>query len=237
MNILIVDDDDVICRNIESKLKRLALGLDFDVQSANSADEATAIYENSDIDLIITDIHMPGKNGLIFIENIRKNDEDVLIFVLSGYDDYEYVRKAFLLKVTDYLLKPISITELHEKIAKHFRGEATKAPQGDHSMMQKVLRYIHDNICSDISMNDAAVYASMSYNYFSKIFKEYTGLAFPTYVLQIRMERAKEYLNDPFVKIKDISVKLGYKDAHLFSRAFKRYTGKYPAEYRGNGES
>ena len=81
-------------------------------------------------------------------------------------------------------------------------------------------------------MDEVAANIAMSYNYFSRRFKEYTGYRFPEYINLCRIDRSKSYLQDPSLKISEIAYKLGYHSASTFSKTFKKYEGCYPADYR-----
>ncbi len=62
--------------------------------------------------MILTDIRMPHRDGLQFLTWLKQSSSHARAVVLSGYGDYEYSRAAFLLQVTDYLLKPVNEAEL-----------------------------------------------------------------------------------------------------------------------------
>ena len=64
------------------------------------------------IDLVITDIRMPFMDGLEMAKEIRKIQPMVSFIILSGFDDFEYTRQAILIKISDYVLKPVSSDEL-----------------------------------------------------------------------------------------------------------------------------
>lgn len=236
MRILIVDDDMLICENVKSKLLRIAdktctLACD----AVHSVIEAKIAMKECVPDILITDINMPGISGLMLISHVKKYYPKVRIFVLSGYDDYQLVRQAFVNGATDYLLKPVELKELQEKVLGKSLAmggkEEAKAKAGDFQM-QSVLDYVEKNLTREITMDEAAANIAMSYNYFSRRFREYTGYSFPEYVNLRRIERSKSYLRDPSLKIADIAYKIGYHSASTFSRAFNKYEGCYPADYR-----
>ena len=68
--------------------------------------------ENSSIDIILTDIHMPIMNGLQLIEQVHRKYPHISIVVLSGYGNFEYVRASFKNNVSEYLLKPLKDDEI-----------------------------------------------------------------------------------------------------------------------------
>lgn len=99
-------------------------------------------------------------------------------------------------------------------------------------LINTAVQYIEDNFNKDISMTDVANSVSMSYNYFSKLFKEQTHCTFSEYLTQVRMREARFLLKDPGKKIKDIAVQVGYESVYSFSRAFKQYYGVSPKDLR-----
>jgi two-component system, response regulator YesN len=69
-------------------------------------------------DIVITDIHMDEMNGLEFAEKARQEKPDVKVIILSGYDQFEYAKKAIEIKVFSYILKPVLPEELVEIVQK-----------------------------------------------------------------------------------------------------------------------
>lgn len=69
-------------------------------------------------DIILTDVRMPHLNGIDLVALLRREGSDAQVLMISGYDDYEYIRSAFLLGVSDYLLKPIKEEELNTQLAR-----------------------------------------------------------------------------------------------------------------------
>ncbi len=103
--VLIADDEDIICRGLAgmvSKHPRLQV-----VATAEDGEIAFKKAQEEKPDLMFVDINMPFLNGLDFIRQIKEVLPEVVIIIVSGYDDFEYVQKALHLGVTDYLLKPI----------------------------------------------------------------------------------------------------------------------------------
>ena len=72
----------------------------------------------------------------------------------------------------------------------------------------------------------------MSREYLMKLFKQEYGLGIHEYVQKVRMEKAKELLDDTQLKIQEISEMLGFKDKNYFSKAFRNYYSISPSEYR-----
>ena len=83
----------------------------------------------------------------------------------------------------------------------------------------------------DLSLNSICSYLNISTSYFSTIFKEMTGETFIESLTRIRMEKAKELLENTTLKNYEIVQKVGFSDAHYFGISFKKMPGKTPTEY------
>lgn len=110
--VLIVDDEYYICENIKSKIEMLQLDEISEIRTCNSGEEAVELCGFYKPQIIITDIEMSGLNGIELIRRLKKVLYPVCFTVLSGYDDYEYVRGAFKEGAMDYLLKPVLTEQL-----------------------------------------------------------------------------------------------------------------------------
>ncbi len=93
-------------------------------------------------------------------------------------------------------------------------------------------QYMESHYSEPLSLNDIADYVELNPSYFSNLFKTETGTNFSEYLLNIRMNKAKELLRDPKIKIYEIGNLVGYDDAVSFGRAFKKKWGISPKEYR-----
>lgn len=127
MNILVVDDDNIIRRGSKKLIERL-----FDTHKViadfqNGSLAFDYIKENpGKVDLVITDIKMPKMTGIELIEKVNNECEEIPLFVvLSGYDEFNYVRDSMKFGAYNYLLKPIKteelkkvLTDAEEKISK-----------------------------------------------------------------------------------------------------------------------
>lgn len=114
-SVLIADDEQLIRDGIASILDWQNMGFSH-VFKAQNAYEAISILSAESIDLLITDINMPGKTGIELLEWVSQNTPDTVIIVISGYDKFEYAQSALHYGAVDYILKPIRKNELIEKI-------------------------------------------------------------------------------------------------------------------------
>lgn len=115
--LLIVDDQPDLVEDLAHNLPWKTVGID-NVHQAYSGQDAIAIMNETPIDLVITDIHMPGLSGLELIEQIRGTWTNVRCILLTGYNDFEYAKRALQQQATDYLLKPAEDEELLEAVKK-----------------------------------------------------------------------------------------------------------------------
>lgn len=113
--VLIAEDEELIREGLKNILDWENLGFEI-VYTATDGADAHRYLQKNNVDLIVTDISMPQKNGLELIEEVRKIDKKVRVIILTGYDDFTYARSAIRLDVEDYLLKPINEEELEEQI-------------------------------------------------------------------------------------------------------------------------
>lgn len=79
---------------------------------AQTIETARHVLKTESIDLIFTDIHLKNENGLDFVKEVRGDNEELPIIVLSGYKDEPLLLKAIPLGLSDYLIKPVNYTQL-----------------------------------------------------------------------------------------------------------------------------
>ncbi|MFT4144294.1 MAG: response regulator [Mobilitalea sp.] len=112
MNIFIADDDVIIRKGLRSIIEKSNLNCNV-VGEASDGELALQYMEECDkIDLLITDIRMPVMDGLELIKRVKERYLLMKVIVLSGYDEFKYIRNAFVDGAVDYLLKPINKSQL-----------------------------------------------------------------------------------------------------------------------------
>ncbi|MFB9279516.1 response regulator [Cohnella cellulosilytica] len=116
MNILVVDDENVIRSGIERTIRNQFP--EHAVYLAASPGDAVDLLKNESIDLVLTDVLMPGMTGLELMEISRKSHAHVRWVVISAYSEFAYAQEAVRLGARDYLLKPIGKDSLIRLIGK-----------------------------------------------------------------------------------------------------------------------
>ncbi|MCM3005987.1 response regulator [Priestia koreensis] len=100
------------------------------------------------------------------------------------------------------------------------------------TIIEKAQSFVNQHYAEDVSMEQVAEWVNLSSYYFSKVFKSESGQTFTDYLTEVRMEKAKQFIANMELSLKEICFLVGYKDPNYFSRAFKRYTGMTPTDYR-----
>ncbi len=108
---LIVEDEDLMREYLAAKLTELSPAWE-SVATAADGMEAVERMAHERFDAVVTDIRMPGMDGLELARYIRRADAELPILIISGYDAFDYARAAVRLNVFDYLLKPLNEAEL-----------------------------------------------------------------------------------------------------------------------------
>ena len=112
MKVIIADDEVKVCQLIEHLVDWESLGMEV-VSVAHNGIEAVEAVGKYHPDIVITDIRMPGCNGLDLIKETKELLPQVEFIIISGYRHFEYAQTAIRFGVRDYLLKPIKKDELN----------------------------------------------------------------------------------------------------------------------------
>lgn len=106
-----------------------------------------------------------------------------------------------------------------------------------HRIIDLAKEYINEHFSDeDISLNETAAYVNLSPSHFSSVFSKETGKSFIRYLTDLRMSKAREMLKCTDMRCSDISMAVGYKDAHYFSYLFKKLHNCSPMQYRASKE-
>ncbi|WP_028547776.1 response regulator transcription factor [Paenibacillus sp. UNC451MF] len=117
LQLLLVDDEMNVVESLASTLPWHDIGIG-KVHKAFSATEALDILKTNAIDIVITDISMPGMDGLELIQQIQWNWKNTKCILLTGYAEFDYAQKAIQNQISDYLLKPISDQDIMFRVKK-----------------------------------------------------------------------------------------------------------------------
>ena len=144
---------------------------------------------------------------------------------LFEYDVFEYLFELHSLDDVYNWMTTSVFTTVRQHIESHSLSQAQ-------SIIPQVLFYIEQNYQTDLSLQHLADHFSVSSFVLSRSFKEAVGVNYKDYLISFRMEKAKEWLANTDMHIKDISERLRYASVQNFSRVFKQVTGLPPGKYR-----
>jgi len=113
--ILLVDDEVEVVTFLSHFLKRFKIS----TLEATSGEEALRIYDKNNIDFVFLDIQMGGIDGLTVLKKIKMVNPEAKIIMITGKADTEHQDKAKELGAIDYIIKPLDLIDLKEKIDKY----------------------------------------------------------------------------------------------------------------------
>jgi two-component system, OmpR family, response regulator CpxR len=133
--VLLVDDEEQFVDVLAQRLQTRG----FTVSTAFNGDDAIALVEEHDVDVVILDVQMPGRNGIEALQEIKRIRPITEVIMLTGHGTVETAIQGMKLGAYDYLMKPTDTTELVEKITK---AQQRKKDQEDRIRQAEVERLI-----------------------------------------------------------------------------------------------
>jgi DNA-binding response OmpR family regulator len=122
-NILVIDDDP----GVRESLKELLQVEGYQVETVSSGEEGLTAVRTGDYDLALVDIRLPGLDGAVVMEEIRKQRPDTQVIIISGYGSLESAILALRLGVKDYFIKPYPVEELLDAICRVLSEKENRA--------------------------------------------------------------------------------------------------------------
>ena len=155
--IIIADDEPVIIRGLKKMMNWERLNAEVIGEAANG-EELLKKTEELKPDIIISDVAMPRKTGLDVIRQIRENGWKIKVIFLSGYQEFDYVKKAISYEAVDYLLKPVGQEELEQSILRAEKMLRTDSPMEYWEEEKDDMQTVFKKINSEFSNRHPAVY-------------------------------------------------------------------------------
>jgi YesN/AraC family two-component response regulator len=255
---LAVDDEEIVCRGFRKKIAWEEAGFEY-LEPCKNGREAMVRIALEHPDVVMTDICMPLVNGLELANYIADQFPEIIVFILSGYDEFEYARAALRSRVVEYLLKPITSKELYEVIKKlKYRLDQNASQLGELKTTKSEARFSISEVASakvtsslavakvmeaqeymernyaqkSLSFDEICRVLYISPSYLSRLIKRYLGKTFVDALTELRIEKAKQLLEKSDLKTYEIADAIGIGDPHYFSTIFKKTTGMTPSSYR-----
>ena len=236
--VILIDDENIIVEG----LRRVVKWADFDcevVATASDAEEGTELIRKLHPHIVFTDIRMPGRDGLTMVAGLRSEFPNMQVAILTGYRDFSYAQEAIRLGVARFLLKPSKMDEINEalqtmtaKLAQLPQEEEDHAANAGSFLVNQAIAFMEESYQQKLTLQDVADQCYVSQWHLSKLLNRYAEKSFYDILNGIRIQKAKELLKDPSLKIGDISEMVGYADTAHFARTFKKLEGMSANEYR-----
>lgn len=231
LKVLIADDEFIVRRAI----RRIGQWEAFDMEICGETEDGYATLDfiiKQRPDIMILDMRMPGMSGEEILEELKKRDIRIKIIVVSGFDSFEYVRKALRYGVVDYILKPVNRTEFNEILKKTGQELSSSAPKEktEKDICGQIKEEIDKNYSQNLAVSGFAERYFVNKDVLSRLFKKKYGVGITEYINSVRLEQAKLLLLWGY-PVGRASEMVGYHDVNYFSRIFKKKYGMPPSAY------
>lgn len=251
MRVFWVEDENLIREGLRLTTPWEKWGLEVVGEAVDGEEGMRKILELKP-DIVITDVKMPRMSGLEMIEQLQGQVACEYI-ILSGYDEFAFVKKALHLNACEYLLKPVDDNELKEALENiifRFQEKHAKSrilPQSEDSSqntadirniqdkyVEKARDILKERFQENLTLKSVADELFISDSYLGKLLKSKTGYTFLEMLTLYRLQAAVDYLKNTDMKIYEIAYAIGYSDSKYFSRIFSRITGMKPMELKNS---
>ncbi|HJC23505.1 MAG TPA: response regulator [Candidatus Eisenbergiella merdavium] len=236
--IVIADDEVWVGVGIKKMIGRSGLPFEVIAEAPNGIRAYEQVKELGP-ELLISDIRMPGLNGIELMKKLVEEENPVKVIFISGYAQFEYAQEACRMGAFDYLLKPVeeeSLNAILERFCRLRENQAqpvveTEIGAGD-PRIRKIISEINLRYTQKLSLGELADRYGLSIGHLSTLIKKETGMSYSEYITGKRMEDAKRLLQKEELSLEEISDMVGYHDYFYFTKVFKKYTGISPSVYR-----
>ncbi len=187
-------------------------------------------------DVVISDLKMPGFTGIELLEELKGDIFRPLFVIVSAYNEYQEVRKLFLLYGFDYLVKPIADCDLVDLLNRLVNKIDYVLPQIEkHTPSQKlneILHYLKEYSNMNHTLETISERFGITSGAVCNLFAKHMDVTFSVYINALRMEHAEELLRTTDRPIKEIAINCGYSDPLYFTRVFHKSHGISPTRFR-----
>lgn len=252
--VLIIEDEDLIREGLKYMMDWAELEC-IVVDEASNGVEGLDKIADIEPDIVLLDVNMPLKNGIEMLETC--NDQYIFsTIIISGYDEFEYAKRAMEFGVTEYLLKPVDHNELKKAVDKaktaidrkkeyHIMQESITTPQDINVLnleawkstnsksehVKEMVAYIQENYDEKISIHDLVYQLGRSTTYLNKKFKDKTSFTFNEFLNRYRIQQSIERIKIGNEKISMIALDVGFSNYRYFIKVFKHHTGMLPSDF------
>jgi len=242
--IFIVDDDRVILKYLSTFFSKSG----WRVESFMSSKEALERLKLKQPVLVITDLDMPGMDGIELIRNIKSNEkfENIALLVMTALNENHIRFQSFKAGAIHFVNKPINPYELEaavKSILNQFSKITTDQPivntpqavrkSAVETWINEAEKVVLDNLTSqEFSLDELSAALHYSRSAVQKRIKQFTNLSVSKFIRSIRLEKSLEYMLEEENSIATIAELVGFKSHSYYTRCFKDYYGTDPVKKR-----
>jgi YesN/AraC family two-component response regulator len=242
--IFIVDDDRVILKYLSTFFSKSG----WRVESFVSSKEALERIKLKQPVLVITDLDMPGMDGIELIRNIKSNEkfENIALLVMTALNENNIRFQSFKAGAIHFVNKPINPYELEavvKSILNQFSSITIEQPvintpqaarkSAVESRINEAEQVVLDNLTSqEFSLDELSAALHYSRSAVQKRIKQFTNLSVSKFIRSIRLEKSLEYMLEEENSIATIARLVGFKSHSYYTRCFKDYFGTDPVKKR-----
>ena len=242
--IFIVDDDRVILKYLSTFFSKSG----WRVESFMSSKEALERLKLKQPVLVITDLDMPGMDGIELIRNIKSNEkfENIALLVMTALNENHIRFQSFKAGAIHFVNKPINPYELEaavKSILNQFSKITTDQPivntpqavrkSAVETWINEAEQVVLDNLTSqEFSLDELSAALHYSRSAVQKRIKQFTNLSVSKFIRSIRLKKSLEYMVEEENSIATIAELVGFKSHSYYTRCFKDYYGTDPVKKR-----
>jgi YesN/AraC family two-component response regulator len=225
-HLLVVDDEACVREALTA-----AFADRYVVHAAASGAEACAILRAHPVDVIILDAVLQNEHGLDLVERFRRLSLAQIV-ILTGHGTEDLAVQALRARVTEYLKKPASLTDLQAVLDRLVPREHRAS-----ELVARACRHLDEYPPKAFRAGDLAGQLGVSEGYLRRLFREVCGQTPRQYLTEVRIRRAAHLLRMTDGSVKRIALEVGCGNTRLFRRVFTRAIGMPPQVWRRRGRA
>lgn len=239
--VIIADDEPWTLYRLQNLVSWHTLGFELS-GTATDGLSALELIKGTQPDLLLSDIRMPGLDGLALVREVKSVSPNTTVIFVTGFSEFSYAQEAIRQGVFDFLVKPVrkeDLTTALERTLDYLKKKSNESllPSKSQqtmppSQIQKILLAIDECYTQDIRLSDLSEQFFLSTTYLSVLIKKETGFTFSELLIRKRIALAQKMLAETDLPIQDIMERVGYKDYSCFIRLFKKHVHCTPYAYR-----
>ena len=248
--VLLIEDNPDLRAFISGELER-----DFQILTAENADEGIRIAREVIPDLIISDVVMPGKSGFDASRELKADDHTshIPVILLTALRSEEHKRQAYASGADDFITKPVSSEILRLKVrnllaTQKSSREKVRAQfvddhqipglsEADQAFIDKAKALVEEHLGDEqFDVGELAGLMGFSRSAFYRKFNSLTDMSPASFIKTKRLRKATLWLAEGSKTVTEIAYDIGFSDAGYFSRVFKEEYKCSPSEFRKGAE-